>query len=522
MDKQQSSRLSFSRPAQIQARLRISKAEFYRLIKAGLLPELITLTGARATAMPDHETDAIAVARTGGLSALVASSALSTLSLAIQAHFDVKRAERLQGPLALFLLTIADSGERKSTIDNLFTEAIRWYQQERAEAAKPILKDYKAAIAAWEAKHAGIKDNIRALAKASKSTVAAEADLRILEREKPKQPRVPRLLYADATPEALAYGLATQWPSGGVVSAEAGIVFGGHAMSKDSVMRNLGLLNVIWDGNSLRIDRRTSESFTVQGARLTMALQIQEAVLREFLTRSGALARGSGFLARFCLAWPVSTQGMRPFTEPPANWPQLAAFNQRIAAILANPIPIDDDGCLTPTMLSMTAAAKSAWIEHHDHVESLLASGGELCNVRDVASKSADNAARLAALFHIFGSTNSVNSDNNIEFDDVERASRIVAWHLSESRRFFGELALPAELADAARLDTWLIAYCQREKKREVGKNYTRQHGPLRDGTALNAAIRELAGLDRVRLGKDGKRGTIQLNPALVIEGGVS
>ena len=47
-------------------------------------------------------------------------------------------------------------------------------------------------------------------------------------------------------------------------------------------------------------------------------------------------------------------------------------------------------------------------------------------------------------------------------------------------------------------------------------KNYTRQHGKLRDGPALNAAIRELADLDRVRLVQDGKRLTIQVNPALV------
>ncbi|MER2601378.1 MAG: PriCT-2 domain-containing protein, partial [Candidatus Competibacter phosphatis] len=49
--------------------------------------------------------------------ALVASSALAALSLACQAHIDAKRAEKLHGPVGLFLLTIADSGERKSTCD---------------------------------------------------------------------------------------------------------------------------------------------------------------------------------------------------------------------------------------------------------------------------------------------------------------------------------------------------------------------------------------------------------------------
>ena len=82
--------------------------------------------------------------------------------------------------------------------------------------------------------------------------------------------------------------LAKHWPSGGVVSAEAGIVFGAHGMGKDSVMRNLGLLNQLMGRRRrLTIDRRTSESFTVRGARLTVALQVQEPTLREFFTRSG-------------------------------------------------------------------------------------------------------------------------------------------------------------------------------------------------------------------------------------------
>ena len=58
---------------------------------------------------------------------MVSSAALAALSLAIQAQVDVKRAENLHGPTGLFLLTIADSGERKSTCDGFFTKAIRDY-----------------------------------------------------------------------------------------------------------------------------------------------------------------------------------------------------------------------------------------------------------------------------------------------------------------------------------------------------------------------------------------------------------
>ena len=67
---------------------------------------------------------------------LVASSALASLSMAAQAHIDVKRAERLSGPVSLFLLGIADSGERKTTCDGFFTSAIREYEAESRRARR--------------------------------------------------------------------------------------------------------------------------------------------------------------------------------------------------------------------------------------------------------------------------------------------------------------------------------------------------------------------------------------------------
>lgn len=443
---------------------------------------------------------------------LVVSSALGALSLACQAHIDVKRAEKLTGPVSLFLLTIADSGERKSTCDNFFTSTIREYQEEQVELMKLANKEYQASIAAWEAEREGILSALKDAGKKDKPIDDLRDKLVQLEQNKPEPPRVQRLILGDETPENLAWSLAKQWPSAGVLSSEAGVVFGSHGMAKDSAMRNMSLLNVLWDGGVHSIGRRTSESFTVRGARLTVGLMIQETPLREYFSKSGGLARGTGFLARFLVSWPESTQGKRPYTEPPANWPHLAAFNRRINAILNQLAPIDENGALTPALLSLAPDAKAAWVNFYNTIESGLVSGGELYDVRDVASKAADNTTRLAALFQLFehGAAGAVG------LDSFERASRIVAWHLSEARRFFGEIALPAELADTARLDSWLIEHCSRLQTHFVGKNQVRQHGPLRDGVRLDSAIRELVELDRLRLEKNGKRLMIYLNPALL------
>ena len=93
-----------------------------------------------------------------------------------------------------------------------------------------------------------------------------------------------------------------------MLSSEAGIVFGSHGMSGDSAMRNMALLNVLWDGGTHTIDRRTTDSYKVQDARLTMGLAVQADTVKAFFDNSKGLARGTGFLARFLIAWPTSTQ----------------------------------------------------------------------------------------------------------------------------------------------------------------------------------------------------------------------
>jgi len=437
---------------------------------------------------------------------LLASSALASVSLAIQALYDVKRADGLTGPVSLFLLTIADSGERKSTCDSYFTLPHREYEKEQAGRKKPDLQEYRAKLAAWEAKRAAILNAIRK----GEGTSGSERELYDLQKQKPPAPRVPKLL---RTPENLAYILAHQWPSAGILSSDAGIVLGAHGMGQDSIMRNLTLYNVLWDGGEHSIGRKTSECYTVRGARLTVGLQIQEPTLREFFERSSGLARGTGFLARFLVARPESTQGYRPFTDPPSSWPMLAAFNQRVSEILNTEAKLDDDGALTPDMLALSPEAKDAWRAFHDAIEVELRTGGELYDVRDVASKAADNAARLAALFHVFEC-----GGGTIGLESLEAASRVVAWHLNESHLFFGELALPPELANAARLDSWLLNYCQRERTHNIPARTVQQFGPhgLRQRAVIEATMRELEESGRARLVRKGRRKDIHVNPALL------
>lgn len=442
---------------------------------------------------------------------IVASSALSSLSISCQGLANVKRTNNLVGPVSLFFFTVAESGERKSSSDNYFSNVIREYESETQSAKQTDIQRYKAAHDAWEAKKAGIKQKITNEAKNNKPTSSLEELLLSHEMAKPVQPKVPKVLYADASPEALGYGLSVRWPSAGIISSEAGTVLGSHAMGSEVITRNLALYNQAWDGTNINIDRKSTSSYQIRQPRFTMSLQVQPATLANFLKNAGELPRGIGFFARCLISEPESTQGTRFFREAPELMPALSKFNQRIRVIL-NETSTNSDGLLELTTLKFDEAAQDAWIMEHDHIESELGLSGRYSEIKDIASKAADNISRIAALFQIYES----GTKKDISLDNLQSAISLVKWHLDEALRFILKSHF-SQTTDTNKLDKWLIDYCLKKNVNNLKISDLQKCGPnsLRRADKLEPILEELAMKQRIKIDSEGKK-LIQVNPFLL------
>jgi putative DNA primase/helicase len=444
--------------------------------------------------------------------ALVVSAALSALSLAAQGVANVRRDHQLVGPVSLYLLAVADSGERKTC--DLQRGAARLGKH---PAPGPCRRSRRVRHGCGDSRsekgRRSRSDQAQAPPRAGHPS--EERELEALAKQAPAAPLVPRLLYADATPEALAHALATGWPSGAVLSAEAGAVFGAHGMGQDTILRNLALLNVLWDGGEMAIDRRSKPSFLLRGRRLTFGLMVQPEALRGFLGRAGTLPRGTGFIARFLIAWPRSTQGERSYRPAPESMLHVARYGQRIRELLDHPLATDARGCLTPIVLDLSPPARTAWIRFHDEVERELGATGRFRTVRDVAAKAAELLARLAALFHLLEH----GPQRCIDEADVSAAARVVAWHLNEARRLLTELDTPPTLAAAIRLDDWLRNEALASGSDRVPVKRIYQYGPncVRDSREFSAALAILAERGHARMEEDGRRRAVAINPALLV-----
>ena len=212
--------------------------------------------------------------------AIPAQSALAVASLAVMGHADV---ETLGGPrpTALYALTIAKSGERKTASDTLLMAALREFEREQAKAHGLDMERWRNGQAIWKSR----RDAIVAEAKKGKGKGdkrdMAEADLVALGPE-PAAPASPDRTVTEPTFEGLTRLFAHGQPALGIFSDEGGQFLGGFAMSPDNRQKTLAALNDLWQGNPIRRTRQGEGAYTLYGRRLAVHLMVQPGVARDF------------------------------------------------------------------------------------------------------------------------------------------------------------------------------------------------------------------------------------------------
>jgi hypothetical protein len=445
--------------------------------------------------------------------ALVATCALGAVSLACQHIADVQRDAAAVVPLSLFQLVLADSGERKSATDKHFLASIREFAVDKQVEMQPDVEEYRADHAGWIAEKQGVEQCIRkAIAKGQSADDWKDA-LRELEHTEPRAPKIPVLVRGDETIENLVSSLRKDYPSTGVMAHEGGIVFGSRSM-QDMTMSTISILNALWDGHDISIGRKTSESFTLREARVTMSIQVQPDTFRLFVAQSRGLARGSGHLARFLMAQPDSTIGTRMYKEPPELQPTKRAFDERIRACLGREIEYDDESDIPRRRtLTLTDSAKARWITVHDQIEEKLGVGRMYADVKDVGAKAAENVLRVAGCFRLFEDPDATEVVDH----DVTRAGNIVLWHLHEARRVLAQSDAPREVADALKLEADLVAIADdgRANRRVALRSSIRNVG---NDKKFDSALLILIQRGRVSEHKTGKKKVLVIHPKVLEE----
>lgn len=260
--------------------------------------------------------------------AVAAGSVLMMGSLATQGLADVRQ-DGLLKPASLFLLTVAQSGERKSASDKVaLTPLDNWLKtsrkdhRDKAEKHAAELKEHAARVAAIDKRckdGEGLADALRGVGRA------------------PPAPRSPSRTIADTTQEGIFKALLHGHQSQALASAEAGIVTSGHSMKPEAVARWIGSLSLLWDGAPLDRIRQDGGRQELYGRRLCSHLMMQPPIAEQLL--GDELMIGQGILARFLICWPESTVGTRTYVpRSPLADPRMQRYCDRLAELLALPL----------------------------------------------------------------------------------------------------------------------------------------------------------------------------------------
>tara|TARA_R110002051_G_scaffold8988_4_gene36434 strand:- start:4832 stop:6334 length:1503 start_codon:yes stop_codon:yes gene_type:complete len=356
--------------------------------------------------------------------ALAAASVLSVASFSVQNHFDVEFAQRQRRPLSLCILTVAASGERKSTVDRYAARGVHEYRELLAR------------------EHAAREKDIADAKKAKANYV-------------PDPLPDPNIVIGNMTLQGIFRAFTEGQSSLALFSDEGGEFLGGHSMKAENRLGSLAGLSKFWDGGlqayKLRGSKDKSETLTANDCRLAVHLQAQPVALQPFL--ADPMAKGQGLLARCLIHKPASTIGTRIMTleewQTDGMTVEVQSFAMRVKALLGRPVS-RDDGAVERDLLPLTPDAMQALVDYANGVERSLAPAGDLEGMSDLVNKVQEQAARIAGTFAAFDNQTEVSGRT------MEDAIRIARYFLSETVRLARIGPQDVTAKDAITIAAWL------------------------------------------------------------------
>jgi len=386
---------------------------------------------------------------------------LGALAIAAQGLAHVQVMPDWREDLALFVMAVLPSGERKSPAfreafqplreaervlrDGHYARAIEQTARhevliQRVEQAKKALAAEKPETPDWHARGHDLEDAANALAQSSKGVV-------------------PRLLADDVTPEALV-GLLADHGRIGVASPEGGFLetlAGRYA----NALANLDALLKAFYGEPITVDRRGREPERVDHPLASITLAVQPDVIQTVLANRTMMRRG--FMPRFLLSAPRSRVGNRSINPPAIPSGARAQWNSCVrhlvearAACLESPeSPLE--ALEASVGLTLADDAREVFDRYREEVEMAMhAPDGEYSEVPEFGSKAPGLLVRIAGLLHL-AKHGKDGLNQPIDETSVHAARGIVEVHMDHVLHLTQSEVVDPDVRAARVIHSWVV-----------------------------------------------------------------
>lgn len=380
--------------------------------------------------------------------------ALSVVALCLQRKYKVSPfvGDDYAEPVCLFVLVLADSGERKSALIQ--------------RLLKPVL--LKEAKLADQMRNAIVEvDTLRKIAQRRAERLQGEAskedsavrrgeivhEITEMAEQTPDELRVRRFFTGDVTPERLQAMLAEHGgvmsvmsDEGGIFLVLAGVYSGGEAVV-DVVLQ-------AYSGSPIRVDRG-SRTAVIDRPALTFGLGMQPDLLKDMAPAAKRKFRSSGLLARFFFGLPATRIGKRDMGKHFTIPTELEARYRGEVLRLLELEPRTDvaEGEDDEHVLQLTDAARDSWVKFAQKIENAQADGGPMESMRDWCAKLPGGALRVAGLFHVAGHG---KPDEQISEDTMRRAVDLCKGLIRHAQAVFDLIGADPATDDAKVCWRWI------------------------------------------------------------------
>lgn len=429
--------------------------------------------------------------KTGAAAELILIVLLGVMAYACQDKFDVQL-KNGRTFTSLYLMLLARSGSRKSTVFKMLMETI--YRLE-----KGLKDDFLVEKTFYERKRASWKAELKKLNKKfNKADAADEVEaLKALEEchgREPVEPVRPRLIIHDSTIEGLIKALALGSPSLMLGSDEAGGLFDGN------LFRNTPALNSIWGEGRIADSRASRDSYDVDDARLSMLLMMQPSLFDYYLGKQGKIAKDSGWLARLL---PIDMEQIPELCNIPDafSWsdePELEEFLSILTKHLQDGMRRREKNeeriCIT-----LSEESKTLWDTQSQRIRELMKPGEDLHHYDDFGARFMEHASRIAAVMQMF-----ITPDLPIiTKESLVSAFKITEWCLNHLIVKINSTRNPS---DSEILLFWLEEHVISNQSYDFRRHSIRRDGPncLRNIERLISVLNKLENDGKVQLFKEG------------------
>lgn len=385
----------------------------------------------------------------------------------VQAKTDYKE------PINLYVLIIAEPGERKSPLLKLLSAPLYDFEKKSNEERADKIREEEVEI---KSKNKQIEE-LEANGDFETSAIL-QKEVEILEKNRT---RFMRMTSDDFTIEALTSLMANNNGRMAVISSEGGIF--NNITGRYSAKGSFETLLKAYTGDTIRVDRKSRATELIENPSLTILVMAQESVL-EGIMDNGNL-RGQGLLGRFLYCQPNSPMGTRRYDTPPLNHEIIEEFHNILFELL---------NIESVNILKFSDEAQQVCKEFFEWIEPQLVK--ELDTIKDWASKLHGTTLRIAGILHCIENRGIKNGI--INKSTMKNARTLAIYFIEHAKKAFSlmgtsEAIIKAKfvlnrlkninVTEISKRDIYLMCRCKYFKKAEdinESLSLLEEHGYIR------------------------------------------